>query len=117
MLSSASVRFLKNASTRVASSMRPNKFPILRTVTTNSWAADRMQEQGIKVDKVPQLPDIIVEEKMLDEPSEKVLDLGNRLLKLNMAEYSQMLNIIDVSEVFNLFYFILYLLILKYRNA
>jgi hypothetical protein len=100
MLSSASVRFLKNASIKAAPSMmRVNKFPVVRTVTTNSWAADRLQERGVKVDAPPAQPDIVFEDKMLDEPSEKVLNLGNRLLKLSVAEYSQMLTIIEVSEV------------------
>jgi len=83
-----------------------NRIPSLsaiRTVTTNSWAADRLEEIGAKIEKEEQKPDFIFEEKMLYEPTDKVTKLGDALLKLTAIEYAQVTTILEVTIYFYFF--------------
>ena len=66
------------------------------TITTNSWASERLVEQGEKLQVVNNSVQLLSEETLL-KPTEKVTKLSDEILALNMIEVNQLLKVLTVS--------------------
>lgn len=66
-----------------------------RYISESSWAADKLQEAGEVL--TPRVgDDIIVDENMINQPTDKVKALAEQFLELNAIEASQLLKVIQV---------------------
>eukprot|EP00600_Ochromonadales_sp_CCMP1393_P001761 CAMPEP_0174987854 /NCGR_PEP_ID=MMETSP0004_2-20121128/19788_1 /TAXON_ID=420556 /ORGANISM="Ochromonas sp., Strain CCMP1393" /LENGTH=205 /DNA_ID=CAMNT_0016240979 /DNA_START=5 /DNA_END=623 /DNA_ORIENTATION=+ len=63
-------------------------------ITENSWAADRLEELGEKLEP-EELPMTRLTEEALYEPSEKTAKLAEEVLALNLLEINQFMKIIE----------------------
>ena len=66
------------------------------TIATNSWASERLVEQGEKLQVVNNSVQLLSEETLL-KPTEKVTKLSDEILALNMIEVNQLLKVLTVS--------------------
>lgn len=65
-------------------------------ISTNSWASERLQEKGEKLEKSSSATSFISDES-LSNPSAKIKNLSNEILSLNMVEVNQLLKALTVS--------------------
>ena len=66
------------------------------TITTNSWASERLVEQGEKLQVVNNNSVQLLSEETLLKPTEKVTKLSDEILALNMIEVNQLLKVLTV---------------------
>eukprot|EP01041_Mallomonas_annulata_P001131 gene1131-2193_t len=65
------------------------------TITTNSWAADKLEAAGEKLEKGPELPLIEYTEDLVRTPPEHIKQLCHQILCLNVVETHQLMNLIQ----------------------
>ena len=79
------------------------------TITTNSWASERLVEQGEKLQVVNNNSVQLLSEETLLKPTEKVTKLSDEILALNMIEVNQLLKVLTVSIcVYTLTFIVMY---------
>ena len=66
------------------------------TVTESSWAAEKLTANGEKLEKGPEMSEILLTEALFDNPSEKVKKLTDEVLALNVIEVNQLLRRLQV---------------------
>jgi hypothetical protein len=76
------------------------RFQPFRTIDTNSWAADKLQENGEKLETGPELPLTEYNEELLNSPPDHVKELCNTILTLTVVEMHQLSTIIQVFSFF-----------------
>jgi len=64
-------------------------------VNSNSWAAEDLEKQGEKLSKGPELPVVEYNEDLVSNHPQKIKDLVNSILSLNVVEIHQLMNLIQ----------------------
>ncbi len=62
----------------------------------HSFLAKRLESQGIKLKVSPPGPDDIADEKHLENPSQRIIDLADEILSLDVLEMAQYSRTIEV---------------------
>lgn len=79
--------------------VRPSNFCFqARSISESSWAADILKGKGENLTPSTQ-EDVIVTDDILNKPSPKIKELGEKFLELNAIEAAQLLRVIQVIAV------------------
>ena len=65
-------------------------------VTQNSWASERLEELGEQLESGEELPEVEGTEELLNSPPERVKELAEDVLSLNVIEVNQFIQYIQV---------------------
>ena len=79
-----------------------------RFISESSWAADKLQEAG-EVLTPREGGDIIVNDDMINQPSDNIKALAEQFLELNAIEAAQLLKVIQVYFVAYIYMFCIYI--------
>lgn len=68
-------------------------------VTNQSWAADRLEDMGEKLESADPPPLVEGTDELLSSPPQHVVKLVDEVLSLNVLEINQLLTLIQVSYI------------------
>jgi hypothetical protein len=106
LLVKSAVSYNINNSIKSSSSFYNQK----RLISSNSWAQDKLEDAGVKLDQDPPMKEVLVTEELLQEISPEVKSLCDQILNLNVIQVNQLLNRLQVC--LKLFKYIIYLIFL-----
>lgn len=92
LLVKSAVSYNTNNSIKSSSSFYNQK----RLISSNSWAQDKLEEAGVKLDKKPPMEEVLVTEELLNDISPEVKSLCDQILNLNVIQVNQLLNRLQV---------------------
>jgi hypothetical protein len=67
-----------------------------RNITENSWAKERFDEIGVKLEPAPELPLVTYSDDLINNAPDNIKKLGEEVLSLNVIEMNQLMKYIQV---------------------